>query len=104
MKGKPKLDVKKIAEALGAEPRGKVSARSGYFGAAQLVAELQVTTPKSMPFDLASEIGRINKAHVPAVVRSDWVKVLRARHAAGLPPRPLCWPGTEGAFDEGDGT
>jgi len=41
MKGKPKLDVKKIAKALGAEHRGKVSARSGHFGAMQLVAEIQ---------------------------------------------------------------
>lgn len=41
MKNKPNLDVKKIAKALGAEHRGKVSARSGYFGAVQLVAEIQ---------------------------------------------------------------
>jgi hypothetical protein len=41
MKDKPKLDAKKIAKALGAEPGGKVSAKGGYFGAMQLVAEIQ---------------------------------------------------------------
>ena len=41
MKGKPKLNVDKIAKALGGEPRGKVSAKGGYFGAMQLVAEIQ---------------------------------------------------------------
>jgi hypothetical protein len=38
---KSKLDTKKIAKALGAEHRGKVTARSGHFGAMQLVAEIQ---------------------------------------------------------------
>ncbi len=37
----PKLDPKKIAKALGAEHRGKVSATGGHFGAMQLVAEIQ---------------------------------------------------------------
>ena len=41
MKSKSKLDVKKVAAALGAEHRGKVAARSGHFGAMQLVAEIQ---------------------------------------------------------------
>src|SRR2546428_8892248 len=41
MKHKPKLDGKKIAKALGAEHEGKVSARGGFFGAMQLVAEIQ---------------------------------------------------------------
>ncbi len=38
---KPRIDIDKIARGLGAERRGKVSARSGYFGAMQLVAEIQ---------------------------------------------------------------
>ena len=41
MKNKTKLDTKKIAKALGAERRGKVAAKSGHFGAMQLVAEIQ---------------------------------------------------------------
>jgi hypothetical protein len=41
MKSKSKLDTKKMAEALGAEHRGKVMAKSGHFGAMQLVAEIQ---------------------------------------------------------------
>lgn len=41
MKQKPKLDMEKIAKALGAEPRGKVAAKGGYVGAMQLVAEIQ---------------------------------------------------------------
>ena len=41
MKRKPKLDMNKIAKALGAERRGTVRAGSGYFGAMQLVAEAQ---------------------------------------------------------------
>jgi hypothetical protein len=41
MKNKSKLDTKRIARALGAEHRGKVAARGGYFGAGQLVAEIQ---------------------------------------------------------------
>ena len=38
---KPRLDTEKIAKALGAERRGKVTAGSGCFGAAQLAAEVQ---------------------------------------------------------------
>jgi len=34
------LDMKRIAEELGAERRGKVSPRGGYFGALQLAAEV----------------------------------------------------------------
>lgn len=37
----PKLEPKKIAKALGADHRGRVSAKSGHFGAMQLVAEIQ---------------------------------------------------------------
>lgn len=35
-----KLDMERIARALGAERRGEVSARGGYFGALQLAAEV----------------------------------------------------------------
>jgi hypothetical protein len=38
---KPKLDMDKIAKALGAQRRGKVAATGGHFGAVQLVAEVQ---------------------------------------------------------------
>ena len=41
MKNKPKLDMNKIAKALGAERGGEVSAASGHFGAMQIVAEIQ---------------------------------------------------------------
>jgi len=41
MNRKSNLDPKKIAKALGAEHRGKVAAKSGHFGAMQLVAEIQ---------------------------------------------------------------
>ena len=41
MKRKPKLDMDKIAGLLGAERRGKVTSRGGYFGALQLAAEVQ---------------------------------------------------------------
>jgi hypothetical protein len=41
MKRQPKLDTRRIAKALGAEHRGKVSAKGGHFGAMQLVAEIQ---------------------------------------------------------------
>jgi hypothetical protein len=34
---RPKVNIEKIAKALGAERRGKVRAGSGYFGAMQLV-------------------------------------------------------------------
>src|SRR3954449_13513111 len=34
------LDMERIAKALGAERRGKVSARGGYFGALRLAAEV----------------------------------------------------------------
>ena len=37
---KPQLDMKKIARGLGADRRGKVSATGGYFGAMQLVADI----------------------------------------------------------------
>lgn len=39
MKRQPDID--KIAKALGAERKGSVHSRSGYFGAVQLVAEVQ---------------------------------------------------------------
>ena len=35
------LDMKKIAKGLGAERRGKVSSSGGYFGAMQLVADIE---------------------------------------------------------------
>jgi hypothetical protein len=35
------LDMDKIAAALGAEPKGKVAATSGYFGAMQLLADIE---------------------------------------------------------------
>ncbi len=41
MKPKPKLDMDKIARTLGAERRGKVESGAGYFGAMQIVAEIQ---------------------------------------------------------------
>jgi hypothetical protein len=38
---KTQLDMNKIAKALGAERRGKVSATGGYFGAMQLRADIE---------------------------------------------------------------
>src|SRR5438067_13539274 len=38
---KRKLDMDKIAKGLGAERRGKVSATGGYFGALQLLADIE---------------------------------------------------------------
>ena len=38
---KAQLDMDKIARALGADPRGRVSATSGYFGAMQVLAEVE---------------------------------------------------------------
>lgn len=40
-KPKPKLNMEKIAKTLGAERRGKVEAGGGYFGAMQIVAEVE---------------------------------------------------------------
>ncbi len=41
MKRKPKLDMDKIAKMLGTERGGKVTSKSGYFGALQLAAEVR---------------------------------------------------------------
>jgi len=38
---KPRLDMDKIARSLGAKRRGKVAASGGYFGAVQLLAEVE---------------------------------------------------------------
>lgn len=38
---KKRLDMNKIAKGLGAKRRGKVSAKGGYFGALQLLAEIE---------------------------------------------------------------
>ena len=38
---KRKLDMDRIGKALGAERRGKVSAKGGYFGALQLLADIK---------------------------------------------------------------
>ena len=38
---KTRLDMDKIAKALGAERRGKLAVRGGYFGTTQLVADVQ---------------------------------------------------------------
>jgi hypothetical protein len=38
---KPRLDMDRIARGLGAERKGKVSASSGYFGAMQLLADIE---------------------------------------------------------------
>lgn len=40
---KRRLDMDKIASGLGAERRGKVAARAGYFGAMQLLADVEAT-------------------------------------------------------------
>lgn len=48
MTEKPKLDMDRIAKALGAERCGQVEAKGGYFGALELVAEVRerfVTPP-----------------------------------------------------------
>ena len=38
---KPRLNMNKIAKSLGAQRRGKVSAAAGYFGALQLLADIE---------------------------------------------------------------
>jgi hypothetical protein len=38
---KPRLDMDKIAKALGAERRGKVTSSGGYFGAMQLLVDVE---------------------------------------------------------------
>ena len=38
---KPRLNMNKIAKSLGAQRRGKVSAVAGYFGAMQLLADIE---------------------------------------------------------------
>lgn len=38
---KKRLDMNKIAKGLGAQRRGKVSAKGGYFGAMELVADVE---------------------------------------------------------------
>jgi hypothetical protein len=38
---KPRLNMDKIAKGLGGEQRGKVETRGGYFGAMQLLADMQ---------------------------------------------------------------
>jgi hypothetical protein len=38
---KPRLDMNKIARGLGAERRGQVPVTSGYFGAMQLLADVE---------------------------------------------------------------
>lgn len=38
---KTKLDMNRIARGLGAERRGQVSGKGGYFGALQLLADIQ---------------------------------------------------------------
>lgn len=60
------LNPKKIAKALGAEHRGKVSAKSGHFGAMQLVAEVQVPSgyQRMKPF-LVWWVRRCGHAHTP---------------------------------------
>lgn len=40
-KVKPQLDMNKVARALGAERKGKVSATGGYFGAIQVLADVE---------------------------------------------------------------
>jgi hypothetical protein len=40
---KRRLDMDKIARGLGAERRGKVSAKGGYFGAMQVLADVEAT-------------------------------------------------------------
>lgn len=38
---KPKLDMNRIARGLGAERRGRVSAKGGYFGALQVLGDIE---------------------------------------------------------------
>lgn len=52
---KTQLDMDKIARGLGAEPQGKVTASGGYFGAMQLLADIEarfrVSTGGGRPTD-----------------------------------------------------
>jgi hypothetical protein len=66
MKSKSTLDAKKIAKALGAEHRGQVTAKSGHFGAMQLVAGLLCSTP---PGKLTSATPRSSPASARATGR-----------------------------------
>jgi len=61
---KAQLDMNKIARGLGAERRGKVRAAGGYFGAMQLLADIEARfRARSQSGRLAHPIARRHASH-----------------------------------------
>jgi hypothetical protein len=78
MKPKPLVNKDKIAQALGAERRGEVRAAGGYFGAVQLLYDVE-----QMRLGADPEFWRM----IEARRRERTIPDAQVREELGLPPR-----------------
>ncbi|SRR5713101_166095 len=67
---KPHLDMNKIARQLGAERKGKVSATGGYFGAMQLLADIEARFRVPVGGGRATDPGWTERRLVPLAPRT----------------------------------
>lgn len=67
---KPHLDMNKIARGLSAERRGKVSATGGYFGAMQLLADIEARFRVPVGGGRATDPGWTERRLVPLAPRT----------------------------------
>ncbi len=67
---KPHLDMNKIARRLGAERKGKVSATGGYFGAMQLLADIEARFRVPVGGGRATDPGWTERRLVPLAPRT----------------------------------
>src|SRR3989442_13119944 len=89
---KRKLDMDRIAEGLGAERRGKVSATGGYFGAMQLLADVEakfrVPAGGGRPTDPRWTGRRLVPLALKTLGRLEEIPA-RGRKPGGINPEPM---------------
>ncbi len=91
---KPHLDMNKIARGLAAERKGKVSATGGYFGAMQLLADIEARFRVPATGGRATDPGWTERRLVPLAPRTierlqAITEAVRARSGLNIEPMQL---------------
>src|SRR3954465_6717004 len=91
---KVRLDMNKIARGLGAERRGKVTASGGYFGAIQLLADIEARFRAPSGGGRPTDASWTERRLVPLAPRTlkrleDIAVVVRARGGVSVEPMQL---------------
>jgi hypothetical protein len=100
-----RLDMNKIAKGLGAERRGKVSASSGYFGALQLLAEIEARFHVPVGGGRPTDAGWTERRLVPLAPKTlarleDIAASIRKHGGVNLEPMQLAALLLEGKTEE----